>query len=155
MLFLAALLLPGCGSKVDTQKLQTEIRDGLKKDLDLNVSKVTCPAELAAGKEYECVASALPPGEVPIVVKVGDSGAVSWETKYEVVNPTKLLAFVRDAQPPELQEGLQLFCDATHLAKPGNQFTCRVMAASGDTRELQVTIDQEAKATWKLVEPAP
>ncbi|MEO7092123.1 MAG: DUF4333 domain-containing protein [Polyangiales bacterium] len=77
----AAPLLGGCKSKIDSKKLETAIADGMKGQ-SIPTKSVTCPADREAkkGDTFECDAVTEKGDTVKVKIEqVDDQGNVNWK----------------------------------------------------------------------------
>jgi hypothetical protein len=77
----AALALGGCGSKLDTSKLEAEIKKGLATRTGIGIKSVSCPEEVEVkeGDKFRCTALSVNGDRAPIeVTQVDDAGSVRW-----------------------------------------------------------------------------
>ena len=78
---LVALALAGCASKLDTDKIEVELKRGLADRTGARVASVTCPDDVDAkkGDAFRCTARTARGEQVALrVVQQDDEGSVTW-----------------------------------------------------------------------------
>ena len=76
-----ALMLAGCGQKLDTGKIESDVKRELVGKTDANVVSVDCPGDVEAkrGATFQCTARTAEGGQVPIeVIQEDGEGTVRW-----------------------------------------------------------------------------
>jgi hypothetical protein len=157
-----ALVLTGCGTKLDMAKLSTSISDGIKNQLGIEVASVNCPQEermAKAGDTFECEVTPKDGGKLTVkVTEKDDHGNVDWEM-------VKLEGFLNVQKAEEaITKGLkeQANADATvscgdpklRVSKPGETFDCKATLADGSEHTVNVTVkDTEGNVSWALQQP--
>jgi hypothetical protein len=83
-----ALMLAGCGQKLDTGKIESDVKRELVGKTGANVVSVDCPGDVEAkqGDTFQCTARTAEGGQVPIeVIQEDGEGTVRWR----VVRPPR------------------------------------------------------------------
>jgi hypothetical protein len=78
---LALLVLAGCTAKLDTDKIEVEVKRDLADRTGARIASVTCPDQVDAkkGDTFRCTARTVSGERVPIeVVQRDDKGSVTW-----------------------------------------------------------------------------
>jgi hypothetical protein len=86
LLCLGAVVLAGCGKRLDTGKIESEIKKGLIDQTGAKIAAVTCPNDVKPkkGNTFQCTAKAVNGKGVKIqVIQEDGNGRVSWR----VANP--------------------------------------------------------------------
>ena len=76
-----ALMLAGCGQKLDTGKIESDVKRDLAGRTGAKVVSVECPGDVEPkrGDTFRCTARTAAGEQVPIeVVQEDDSGTVRW-----------------------------------------------------------------------------
>jgi len=158
-----ALVLTGCGTKLDMGVISKSITDGLGAQMGLPGATVTCPTETRAAKAgdtFECEAKPKEGGRLVIkVTQKDDKGNVEWEaTKIEGFLSTKT---VEESITKGLKE--QANADATvscgdkklRVSKAGDTFDCKATTADGAAHTIKVTVkDADGNISWATEQPA-
>jgi uncharacterized protein DUF4333 len=79
---LGALMLAGCGKKLDTDKIERGVEQGLMDRTGTKIASVTCPDDVEAkeGDTFRCTAKASSGESLQIeVVQEDDEGHVRWQ----------------------------------------------------------------------------
>jgi len=154
-----ALVLAGCGGKLDMDKINKSIADGLSSQLGLADVAVTCPAEarpLKSGDTFDCEGKPKEGGKLTIkVTQKDDQGNIAWEL-------SNMEGFISAQKTEEaIKSGLkeQANVDATvscgdkklRAAKAGDTFDCKATTADGAAHTVTVTeTDATGKISWAV-----
>jgi hypothetical protein len=79
-----AMMLAGCGSRLETSHVERSIKDGIAKQTRLPVRSVSCPNDVKAkkGDTFRCTAvSAKGDRVVVLVTQLDDKGHVTWRVE--------------------------------------------------------------------------
>ena len=81
LVVLGAVAAAGCASKLDTGKIEVEIKKSLADRTGARIASVDCPDDVEAkeGDTFRCTATAATGKRVPIeVIQENGSGRVTW-----------------------------------------------------------------------------
>lgn len=128
-----------------TQQTEEKLRKTLTEAESLVVQSVTCPSsiEFQVGKTYDCqVASSV--GSFTVAIDIKDQkGDFKWATKGLLVL-SKLEEYIQKSTNEKGGGDVQVTCDGkVRLAKPGDEFQCKVTDAKGQSRIAKVTVQDE------------
>jgi hypothetical protein len=76
-----ALLLTGCGEKLDTRRIEFDVKQKLEERTGAKVVSVDCPGDVEPkrGDTFRCTARTAAGEQVPVeVVQEDESGTVRW-----------------------------------------------------------------------------
>jgi hypothetical protein len=152
--------LAGCAQSLDTDKLETVIKDGLTERLaalSLTVQSVDCPdrVPMQKGKSFECKASFQGGGVLPVQVdQKDDAGNVVYKLKQKIVAASKVEKSIADMLAAKSQIKAAVNCGSrVHPSIPKTTFQCVATDTKGDVAVFDVTItDDQGHVSWKLVQ---
>ena len=156
----ACFALAGCAKSLDTDKLETVVKDGLTArlaPLKLSVASVDCPdsVPMQRGKSFECTASFEGGGLLPVQVdQKDDAGNVVYKLKQKIVAASKVEQSIADMLAKKSQIKATVNCgNRVHPSIPQTAFQCAATDTKGDVAVFDVTIkDDEGNVSWKLVQ---
>jgi Domain of unknown function (DUF4333) len=147
------------GKSAETQKLETRLQKEITAKSGIAVQSIACPATIDTiqTQQFECQAIAEgKPFNVAISPKMSktataDKSELQWNTKGLLVLP-KLEQTIQQGIKQQFQIDVKTSCGGkVRIAKPGDTFECKVTDQRGQTKAVQVRVDNEkGGVTWKL-----
>jgi hypothetical protein len=140
---------------LDTDDIQTQIKDELTKQTQLTVSSVTCPEQIKAEADntFDCNADT-EAGNIPIAAKVkNDKGEFSWNAR-DLIDLKIVENSIQTGIKQQVQVNVTADCGAPKykVAKTGDNFKCQIEDKQKNTKDVEVTVkDSEGNVTWKLL----
>lgn len=162
-LLLAATLLSACGNRLDTAKVEADIKADIERQgRRLSLAAVNCPSDVSRQTNgyFRCVGQLKPEGEFTInVVQTDSQGTVEWE----VPNSTVMLNLAKVES--EIQEGLTKAISKRALVdcgseayrpnQAGDRFECQIVGGvSTGTEQINtvlVKIDPDGNLNWQEI----
>lgn len=136
---------PSGAKSAATQQTEEKLRKTLTEAGEVAVQSVTCPSpiEFQVSKTYACqVASSV--GSFTVTIDIKDQkGDFKWATKGLLVL-SKLEEYIQKSTKEKGGGDVQVTCDGkVRLAKPGDEFQCKVTDTKGQSRIAKVTVQDE------------
>jgi hypothetical protein len=162
-LLLGATLLSACGNRLDTAKVEADIKADIERQgRRLSLAAVNCPTDVSRQTNgyFRCVGQLKPEGEFTInVVQTDSQGTVEWE----VPNSTVMLNLAKVEN--EIQEGLTkaiskralVDCgsEAYRANQAGDRFECQIVggvnAGSDQINAVLVKVDPDGNLSWQEI----
>jgi hypothetical protein len=145
---LLALVLAGCGQRLDTAELESEVKKAIADDTGVEVQAVDCPddVEPEAGADFECTATGRDGTTAAAAVAQLGGGEV------KITAPLLHVARAEQAIAAEIGGGTTLDCPDLVVTRAGESFRCSAVDSSGAAAELVVTFDDAAgNVSWELL----
>ena len=156
MLAASLALVAGCTRTINMGAVREAVKDGLAKQLGVNVASVSCPdsREAKAGDVFECTATTGGGGKFTISVRQGDDkGNVNWEVaKSEgILDLRKLETAIQSGLKQQTGLDATVDCGGRYRdTEVGQSFDCKARAGN-ETGTVAVTMtDREGNVNWKL-----
>lgn len=150
--WLAILVVAGCQSGLDREKLDGEIVSTLKeKGVDATVD---CPEvkRLTQGAKFQCIATALGKHFNIDVSVTDDKGTVRWDLVGKIVETKKLADFVSPQIGKKLDAPTQVSCtEKQAILAPGDAITCDVTVGEQHGHVAITVAANGDDVTWEIL----
>ena len=152
---LAALLLaPACAAKLDNERLEKDIREGLFDTSGIESDSVTCEkdVECKRGRKSRCTAIA-EGGEVVLqVTQTDDQCERRWIVAKGTISSSKIEDKVEQAFRDKTGKEAIVDCGRRYrVAVAGREFDCEIENRRGEEATIKVTVEDDLEhVAWNL-----
>jgi hypothetical protein len=147
----------GCTRYLDMDGVDQAIRSGIKEQLGLTVTELSCPEsrEMKTDDAFECAATTEGGARIQVsVTQKDDQGNVAWETagSQGLLDLEQLEAQIRTGLLDQTGVEAQVDCGGRFNDTPaGGSFVCTARDAQGETADVRVTVrDAEGNVDWTI-----
>lgn len=164
VLLLAGVLaigLAACGpTKLDMEKVKSNIQSKAQDDLSVGIQSVTCPeqVEIEAGSTFACTITSSDLAE-PLDIEVtqsSDKGDFEWKAKYSVEAGSEIAGSLKEVVTKDFGIEIAVTCPGKVIYKVGSKITC---SATTPIIPNQISFNLEMTSengdfSWKSTPPS-
>ncbi|MEO8843006.1 MAG: DUF4333 domain-containing protein [Kofleriaceae bacterium] len=150
---LACVVLAGCDTSLDRDKLVGDIEATLK-EKGVPDATVHCPEvkKLTSGQKFQCGGGAFgKPFQIDVVV-TDDKGTVKWDLVGKIIETDKLSAVLQPKITAKIGTPAVVSCAENKLIlAPKDTLTCDI-TADGESGKIAITVaDNGDDVSWKIL----
>ena len=152
-----ALLLSACGGSSALDDLKSPMTDVFKTELDVDLEDIQCPegVSIEAGNQFQCTAAITDgAGRLRVGVLMDVDGRANFTRENVLVDLDAIEQEIGDELSRGIGAPIVLECGeaSVQVAEPEGTIPCTAVANNGETRGVEVTVeDIDATTTWRLL----